>query len=235
MKKKPVTQDFEMTLGEFATIMKAKVALAKRDAAEFAKQGTTAEQLTAVETSITEFENLPTDDELLGLQMNATAAKDKASEVLKSSMLEILGRAASKYGIESGYYRQFGVKALSALDGGELTTAARRVFRVGTKMLEDLADEGLTAAMLTALKTNTDAYETNLIAQEEAIANREIAVETRLEKANAIYAVVVKLCDKGKRIWQATNQAKYNDYVLYQGSPAKQDETKAAKAAGNKV
>lgn len=57
---------------------------------------------------------------------------------------------------------------------------------------------------------------------DDAIADREIATEERTEKANLLYADLVKLCTFGKEIWAHSNEAKYNDYVIYNtptGSP----------------
>jgi len=224
MKKKPVTQDFEMALGVFFTLMMTKLGFIKRDKAEFVTRGVTEENITEVETMLTEYSEVPTDDELVGLQMTATEEKDKAAGILRKDISEVIDRAASKYSVHSGYYRQFGVKSLSEIDGGELLTTARRVHRVGTKMATDLATEGLTPAMLTTLKTDAGTYDIKLVAQEEAIANREIATEARIEKANAIYAIMVKYCEKGRRIWVSTNQAKYNDYVIYD-TPSVKPET----------
>lgn len=221
MRKKAPTQDFEMTLGEFAIVMKAKITFMKRDAAELAKQGLTAENITQLETDIDDFNSIATDDELVGLQVLATAAKDKSAQVLKDDILEVTGRVASKYGTNSGYYRQLGNVALSELDGGDLSTSARRVHRVGTRMAADLADEGLTPAMLTKLKADTQTYDVDLAAQEDAIADRDISTQLRIEKANAIYAVALKYCEKGKRVWQSVNEAKYNDYLFYTGTPPK--------------
>jgi len=220
MKKKPVTQNFEMTLGVFFTQMMAKLGFMKRDKTEFVKQGVTDKNITDAEAMLTEYSDIPTGDELLGMQMTTTEEKNTAAGILHTSISEVIGRAAIKYNVNSGNYRQFGISSLSEIDGGELATAARRVFRAGTKMATDLATEGLTPAMLATLKTNTEVYDGKLANQEDAIANREIAAEERIEKANAIYAIMVKYCEKGKHIWVSTNQAKYNDYVIYDTPPS---------------
>ena len=215
MKKKPATQIFRIRLGVFYTLMTTILGFIKRDKAEFVKQGVTDEKITAVEALLTEFSEIPTDDELLGNQINATNAKDIAGGQLRTGISEVIDRAASKYGIDSGYYRKFGIRTLSEIDGGELSSGARRVYRVGTSMLTDLADEGLTQAMLDTLKSTTKIYDEALAKKEDAVSDREIAAENRIEKANAIYELMSGYCEKGKRIWVSTNQAKYNDYVIY--------------------
>ncbi len=230
MKKKPATQIFRIHLGVFYTLMMTILGFIKRDKAEFVKQGVTEEKIAEVEALLTEFSEIPTDDELLGNQINATNEKDKARDKLRTSIAEVIDRAASKYGTNSGYYRKFGISTLSELDGGELSTGARRVFRVGTAMASDLASEGLIQEMLDTLKNNNVIFDKALGNKEDAVADREIATEDRIEKANAIYALMVKYCEKGKRIWISTNQARYNDYVIYDTPSGKPEDSTHPKA-----
>jgi hypothetical protein len=100
-------------------------------------------------------------------------------------------------------------------------------------MLDDLAEKGLTQQMLDDLETVIGEFDNALSMQEDAISSRDIATEERIEKANAIYAIVSKHCDTGKRIWVSSNQAKYNDYVIYDtpsGKPEEMTDAKASKA-----
>ena len=92
---------------------------------------------------------------------------------------------------------------------------AKRVWRVATSLLTDLATKGLTKAILSELELLISNYEKALTAQEDAISDREIATEDRAEKANEVYKIVSDLCTTGKRIWASRNEAKYNDYVIY--------------------
>ena len=229
MKKKPATQIFKIRLGVFYTYMKTKLSFIKRDSAEFLKQGVNEEKIAEVEALLAEYSEIPTDDELIGAQMNATAEKDSARDKLRASISEIIDRAASKYGANSGHYRKFGIYTLSELDGGELSTGARRVLRVGTSLLSELASEGLTQEMLDAVKENNLIFDKALAAQEDAISDREIAADMRIEKANYIYGLMSKYCEKGKRIWVSTNQAKYNDYVIYDTPSGKPEEPNSDK------
>lgn len=101
------------------------------------------------------------------------------------------------------------------LDGGKLSYVARRVHRVASNLLTELESEGLTQEILDELTTRLETYEQALASQKDAIADRDIATENRVEKANEIYDLLVKYCNTGKQIWEDTNQAKYNDYIIY--------------------
>ena len=54
-----------------------------------------------------------------------------------------------------------------------------------------------------------------MFAQGQAIANRDNAAKERVEKANELYALLTRYCEIGKSIWYETNEAKYNDYIIY--------------------
>jgi len=228
MKKKTVAL-FSLTLAEFYTVMKAKLSFMLRDKAEFAKEGITQAQLDAIGPMLKEFNDLPTDEELVGDEVIATQAKNELKDQLHSKIEGVLNKAANKYGTESGYYRKFSIHSLSKLDGADLLVGALRVARVAKSMLADLTVQGLTQAMITDLETVTSEFEVALGKQEDTISDRDIASDLRIEKANAIYTLVVKYCDVGKRIWVSTNQAKYNDYVIYDTPPDKPDAPPPAK------
>lgn len=222
MKKKTV-QIFHIPLPEFYSTMKAKVSYMRRDKTEFAGEGVEEAQFDKIEQDLEVFNDLPTDDEMVGEEVIATQKKDELKAVLHDQISTILNKAANKYGTESGYYRKFGIGALSRLDGPELLTSARRVLRVGRSMLPALAANGLTEQMLTELADTIEKFDDAIALQEDTISDRDIASDERIEQSNAIYLLVAKLCDTGKRIWASKNEAKYNDYVLYDTPPSKPD------------
>lgn len=215
MKKKIPVLIFNIKLSIFITLVRAKLSFMRRDIDEFIKYGVTAEKLDDLEGSLETFANIESDDELVGMQVAATQKKDNEAETLRIAVNVILTRAANKFGVNSGRYRKFGALAVSELTGGDLSYFARRVHRVATGFLSELVGEGLTSAMIDDLYLQIKSYEKTLADQEDAMADRDIATETRTEKANEIYTTLVKYCETGKRIWETKNAAKYNDYVIY--------------------
>jgi hypothetical protein len=225
MKKKIASFAFNISLPVFIVLARAKTGFMRRDLVEFQKYGLTEAILTAIDTMTTEFEAIPTDEELLGDQVIATQEKDAQALKVKEILGSIMTRAANKFGAESGKYRKFGVWEISTLDGGKLSYTASRALRVAKGYLTELESEGLTQAILTDFEAMIQTYNTKLGVQEDAISNRDIASENRAEKANAIYRLISKHCETGKQIWASTNEAKYNDYVIYDtpsGSPEKE-------------
>jgi len=76
----------------------------------------------------------------------------------------------------------------------------------------------LTAAIITELTNACQAFEDAFAEQRKAIANRDIATENRAEIGNALYEKLMNYCGFGQAIWVETNEAKYNDYVIYTSS-----------------
>lgn len=56
---------------------------------------------------------------------------------------------------------------------------------------------------------------------------RVIATQNRVLAGNSVYAELVRLCDIGKTLFQDSDEAKYNDYVLnlYIGPVPAEDTT----------
>ncbi len=232
MRKKEVTVKFNIALSLLYTFAMAKVGFMMRDLVEFIKYGVTEEKLNALKALLSDFASIPTDEELRGAQVVATQGKDEAGVQLRDSVSEIMQRVENKFGTASGNYRKFGASGVSDLDGGKLSYAAKRVRRVAESMLPELESEGLTIEILGELDMRLEAYEQALGIQEDAIADRDIATENRVEKANEIYSLLVKYCNTGKQIWEDTNEAKYNDYIISDTPTGTSSGTRAKGANG---
>lgn len=230
MKKKVVKLIFDIKLSVFILLAKAKIAFMRRDITEFDKFGIKEVNLAALETLVNALQALPTDEELLGDQTLATEQKDALEEPLREKIRDIMTRAKNKYGEGSARYRKFGVTDISQQEGGPLIFTAGRVKRVATSLLTDLASEGLTQDHIDALDDNTTAYDQKFGEKEDAISARDVATEDRAEKANAIYRLLVKYCETGKRIWVGKNEAKYNDYIIYDTPSGEPEEETPPKA-----
>ena len=146
----------------------------------------------------------------------ATAAKNLVRKnATEYCGLEIMLRVSQHFGEGSPTYKRFRAAELYSSTDHECWLVLKRIKRQGTMLLTDLATEGLTAAHLDTLATYITNMNTTMLSQDEAIDNRDQAVQTRIEAGNALYEEMVKLGDVGKRVWLNTDESKYNDYVLY--------------------
>lgn len=215
MKKKEAIRLYKFSDGKLILLVKEKVAFMRRDAAGFVPYGITAANVTSLETSNNTFSNFITDTESASDQTGATTLKDNKAEQVRVEIRNVMARAERKYGAGSAKYDKFGTQTLSKQSDAELLVTAKRVVRVGTSLLSELTANGLTAAMLTAITTLATEFETLLVDQQLKIADRDIIQEDRVEMGNAIYTILVDFCNTGRNIWETSDVAKYNDYIIY--------------------
>ena len=186
-----------------------------RDIAEFSAYSVDALVMTDFENETNAFEAFQTDEELAGIQSEKTEVKDASAEAVKTDVRGIMTRVESKHKPQTARYRRFGTKGMDEMDDNHLLACGRRVARVATDVLADYADVGLMAAIITELETKCQSLEDALNEQADAVANRDIATEDRIEMGNALYGKLTNYCSFGQQIWAETDEAKYNDYIIY--------------------
>lgn len=215
MKKPSVVRLYKFSDATLVTKGKEKIAFMRRDAAAFTPFGVTAPQVTTLETAITAFSNTITDVEAISNQTGVTAAKDAKADQLRVAIRAVMARAELKYGNSNAKYKKFGTEALSQQSDSDLLITGKRVVRVGTEFLTDLTPNGLTAVMLTAITTLCNEFEALIIDLKIKIGERDIIQEDRVEAGNTIYKTLIQYTTTGLSIWETTDIAKYNDYVVY--------------------
>lgn len=215
MKKQPVVRLYKFSDATLVTKGKEKIAFMRRDATAFAPFGITAALVTTLETALTAFSNTSTDIEAAANQTGTTTAKDSKADQLRVAIRAVMARAELKYTVAHAKYRKFGAETLSKQTDSDLLITGKRVVRVGTEYLTDLTPNGLTVAMLTAITTLVAEFENLIIDQKIKKGERDIVQEDRVEAGNAIYKTLISYTTTGLSIWETSDIAKYNDYVMY--------------------
>ena len=216
MKKKPIlTRDYKFADGVLKQKADDIVGSVQRDSTQFATRGVTPATLTALQTNIANFDNTQTDEELQGALSVTTEAKNTLADTLRGAIGTIRTMAENKLGTASAFYRSFAFEGMDAMTDEQLYRLGKRVVREATAQLAQLASEGLTAAMVTNLSTVTTNFDNAIDAQESAVKNRDIKTQDRIAKGNIVYKEIVRLTNTGKDLFASTDEAKYNDYVLY--------------------
>jgi hypothetical protein len=225
MEKKPAARDYFFP--DAILVVKANNILtcARRDAAEFVQRNMTEENSFApFEQDKDAFKNLPTDDELLADQQDTTDIKNKQADAIKVQIRTIMTAAKSLFGEGSAKYNRFGTKGMDTLSDAELLKCTRRVVRTCDNFAALLATKGVTAAIVTNLTAMATDFEEAIDNQLDAINDRNIAGEERVEMGNALYKQMASIADTGKDIWVTVNEAKYNDYVIYNTKSGESEE-----------
>ncbi len=226
MKKSTI---FSINLAVFPRFAHQKVNFLKRDIDHFIKYRYSIEEADALKLKIDAFTNIRTDEEFEGTLMIATEKKNKESGVIQDHIREMMLSVGNKFGKGSAHYKRFRASALSGLTDERLVRTAKRVGRVATLSLDDLAPSGLTITDIEALEQLIEKFEKSLEMQDDAISEREIGTLLRIDESNAIYKKIAKFCETGKGIWKNSNEAKYNDYIIYDtpsATPEDEDDKK---------
>ncbi len=220
MPKQTATRQYAMADGDLKQLADALKTSINRDLPDFAARNITATQVTALQVLITTFDDTTTDEELLGLITDATITKDGIAESIRIAVRPIRNMAETAYGT-TGKYNTFGFDGLSEVTDNDLYRLARRVVRVGTKLLTELTPQGLTAAKLTAIGTLATSLDTAIDAIQDAIESRDLETQDRIIKGNALWTEMSRLASIGRSLYEDIDEARYNDYVLVGGGTSK--------------
>lgn len=210
-------RDYKMGDDELMQAADSLVKSMERDADAFAKRNIDASRREEIAKTNKEFKDLPTDPELLALITIATEQKDATALEVRQMMSSVRNMAETKYG-KTGKYKTFNFGELSSLPDSDLFRTAKRVVRVGTKLLTELASEGLTDDILKQIATLANTLDERIDLVEDAIEERDIKRQERVRIGNKLWALMVKYANVGKSIFEFTDEARYNDYVLTEGS-----------------
>ena len=215
---------FSINMDVYPRFAHQKVNFLKRDIDHFIKFGYTIDEANAINKKIDKFEEIPTDEEFEGDLMIATEKKNKEALAITNQIRSMMLSVQDKFGKDSANYKKFRASALTGLTDEKLLRTAKRVARVAASSLKDLATSGLVVGDIKKLNQLIDAFDKSFEMQDDAISKREIGTLLRIDEANAIYKTIAKFCETGKGIWKNNNEAKYNDYIIYDTPNATQDD-----------
>jgi hypothetical protein len=215
MKKTVATFNFKFSYAGLIGLGEKTKSLLSRDQAELLTYSISEQDRTAVAEATTELQNLPTDDEFKGTIVEFTTTKDLLADEVKVGIRTIMVRVADAFGENSGTYRRFGTAGLSKLADLDLLQCCKRVLRMANSYTAQLLAKGLTADMIASLDSKCTQFDLAIAAKEDAVLAREVATEHRVTLANDLYARIARISGFGKDYWYTRNEAKYNDYVIY--------------------
>jgi hypothetical protein len=226
MAKSKKNREFNFEVSELLIKCETTLVVALRDKDQLLEVGFTNEKRLAFQAQLDALKLVSTDDFMLGMQMTRTQEKEAARQAVEKSLRTVLVIAENLYGATSGKFRQFGGANLGILSDDQLIRYGRNAAATATALLAELQPEGVTPAMITAITTKIATFDTAVNNQVTAIRQRDITTDDRTTKANELYRTLAKVCTLGKNIWYGVNEAKYNDYIIYDGPTG--DATKAA-------
>ena len=215
MKKEQVVRTFKLADSVLKQKADELITLIDRDITEFTDRGYNADKKTELTTARTTVDNFPSDEQLESIKMYLTEQKDTARKALEKSMRSIFKMAENVFGLYSAKYKEFGNAGISQLSDAEVVRIAKMMSVTAEKYLPLLADEGLTSDKINTLITQREALDVAIDAQAQGVSDRDVAAEARVEALNKLYQLLTKYAGTGQDIFYETNEAKYNDYIIY--------------------
>lgn len=184
-----------------------------RDIDDFSTRGIA--DTTAVQELIDKFDDIPDDSYYRGNVSIATQDRDEAETALKSALRTIRTMAGNKWGESDARYRIYDLGRLSAMIPEKMVRVAKNVAQIATDQLADLASEGLTTDRIDALGTLRTTLDDKIDDKASKVKERDLATQRRINAGNELYKEMVRITNIGKDLYIDTNEAKYNDYVIY--------------------
>ena len=230
MKKKAVARKYKLTDASLKQLSDDILNSLDRDVHEFSERGMTATKRMEFVNAIDRFSNYPSDEQLEAIKIAATEEKDAARGLVEKAMRTIFLMAKNVFKDGTGKYKEFGNADLSRQNDDEIVRTAKIMEAAANKYLAQLVGEGLTQMRIDALKDARILLDDAIGEQRKAIRNRDSSTEERVEVGNALYELTSKYAEIGKDIWYDNNEAKYNDYVVYDTPSGKLEEESAGDA-----
>lgn len=218
MKKQKVNRKYNFPDADLYQMCADAIRLAKRDLTHFKGYDYDGHRLKGFHDRCKRFIEVPDDDELLGDQMVVTDKKYEAAERVRHAIRSIMTRVRMKFSNRTGRYRKFGTQKIGDMTDAQLLFCGRRVIRVARAQWPFLEETGLNESHLKKLSDACQSFEQAMNIQQDKIADRDIAVESRIDIGNLLYEELIKVCDIGKDIWAETDRAKYDAYCIYESN-----------------
>jgi len=218
MKKPIVTRNYNFPDAVLKQKADAFVYLMERDQEEFVERGLDSDAKDAFANAIHIVSKQSSDETLEASKMIFTENKNAARSTLEKSMRTIFNMADNKFGVKSAQYRAFGKANISKQSDAEIVRTCKVMLLAARENLAELASEGLTQNKIDLLSNQRIALDDAIDKVAKGVYIRDVATENRVEKLNALYALVIKYAGIGQDIFYEINEAKYNDYVIYNTS-----------------
>ncbi len=218
MKKQSTNRQYNFPDADLYLQCIERIKYANRDITQFKTYQYDENKLQKFLNRCEKFKNLPDDNELVGDQMIVTDKKYHAAEQLKSAIRSLMTRVELKYSNRTGRYRKFGTSKLGDMTDAQLLFCGRRVIRVARQQIDFLSEVGVNENILRRIQDASQDFENAINIQQDKAADRDIAVEIRVEEGNKLYNELIVLCNIGKDIWDNKDPLKYENYVLYESN-----------------
>lgn len=206
---------FSMTFGDLNQLADKLIRFARRDMMELMPFGITAAWIDDLEAKNAAAKDFPSDEESVGDQKFATDAKDAAREKLHHLLTMVMVHVKACFGLDSTAYERFGTKAIGESTDSDFARKAGKVRRNLILHMPALTQVGLTPMLFADFTAAVDAFDNAIDDKEDAVSKRDRETQERAMISNEVYAQIIILTDYAKAYFYSRDEARYNDYVIY--------------------
>jgi hypothetical protein len=185
------------------------------DQALFTARGVPPSRLATLKTKVTAFTNIPSDTAKQAAVSEATLVRDSIANTVLLELRSVRTMAQNKFGVKSPTYRGFGFEGMDNLSDDSLYFVGTGALNAAILVKTELADQGLTEDMLDQIQVDLTSLHEAILGKLKADKFRDSHTQFRIDSGNEIYREVVQICNIGKDIFRNTDEAKYNDFVIY--------------------
>lgn len=213
-----VKPKFKLSQGDLIQLGNGTLTLLNRDTEEFAKYGVNAAYKSSLLELVTAYNSVMYDELYEQRQMLATDQKNKIADELKTALRRVMLILESAYSTRNIMYISFRNTEISKMTDSDLLIKAKSSAQILTDSFSQIVEFGLTTAIIDELFTLAETLNENLTAQTTAVQNRDNATQFRVNIANNLYEKVSRIRSIGRKMWAELDEAKSNDYVIYDKS-----------------
>lgn len=188
-----------------------------RDMGDMVAFGLTPNDVSELKMLGDSFEIFQPDATFIGDVMIAGENKSALRNEILETIRNMAMRVKMKWGADSANYKRLDFNNPSLLTDDLLLIVSRDMHAKMTEFLPDLLSLGLTQIILNEWAGLNDNFEISRQAMLDATVKRVEKTSERITKGNELYDLVSRYCSFGKRVYENTSPAKYNDYLIYQG------------------
>jgi len=207
--------EFNFSFGTLEALGDTALSLLERDATELGGYGINDDFKDTLTTKLADLRAYPTDEELLGAEVNLREVKDATAKDTRILIRDMMSRVVNVFPVNSGNWMLFGTKGLDDVTDKDLSRVGARVARVATTFFAKLSPKGVTVDMITALNAKSINLYTDVDNHHDAELARSCAATIRVDTANELYNMIIEMFGYGKTYWSTRDYSKYKGYVIY--------------------
>ena len=210
-----IQKKYNLSLSYLIRFSKIIQNLINRDIEEFKECGFTEEKRLALTEMINILTSIPDDEIMIGIQIASNQNKTKSRQSLEKQIRIIFLLSKVIFEAKSIHFKEFGNPNLSKQSDNDLIRTASIINETILKYNTELEAEGLTNHKIIQFTESIKEFDQAINKQKKAKTDRLIATANRKTAANNLYKAISRYSEIGKNIWRDSDEAKYNDYLIY--------------------